>query len=381
MHFFAQKYRCRSINLLFAILATFNVSLNRRSEGQLTKELESGTSEQATQIAAIIQAVRPDVILLNEIDYDGGKSLLALEKNFLAKPQLDQKPIQYQYRFTGPVNTGVDTDLDVDEDGKKGGPNDAFGFGFFPGQYGMAVLSKYPIDTEQLRTFQEFLWKDMPDALLPTDPVSGKPWYSEEVTNQFRLSSKSHWDAPIKIGSQNIHFLVSHPTPPVFDSEEDRNGKRNHDEIRLWADYISQKSDYLYDDHGNKGGLAADQSFIIAGDLNADPNDGDSADQAANQLTDHARIASEPIPDSRGGSHQSKLDGKVNEKHTGDARHDTADFNDQNAGNVRVDYVLPSKDLTVSNQGVFWPLPGETGSEWVKASDHRMVWIDVDIKK
>ena len=46
-------------------------------------------------------------------------------------------------------------------------PDDAFGFGFFPGQFGMAVFSKYPIDVASVRTFQLFLWKDMPGNLHP----------------------------------------------------------------------------------------------------------------------------------------------------------------------------------------------------------------------
>ena len=58
----------------------------------------------------------------------------------------------------------------------------------------------------------------------------------------FRLSSKSHWDVPIRIGRETVHFLVSHPTPPVFDGPEDRNGTRNHDEIRFWADYVGPTS-------------------------------------------------------------------------------------------------------------------------------------------
>jgi hypothetical protein len=45
-----------------------------------------------------------------------------------------------------------------------------------------------------------------------------------EELEVFRLSSKSHWDVPIVIGRKTVHFLVSHPTPPVFDGPEDRNG-------------------------------------------------------------------------------------------------------------------------------------------------------------
>ena len=74
--------------------------------------------------------------------------------------------------------------------------------------------------------------------------------------DKLRLSSKSHWDVPIKVNNEIVHALVSHPTPPVFDGTEDRNGKRNSDEIRFWADYVSPgQGGYIYDDKGGKGGV------------------------------------------------------------------------------------------------------------------------------
>ena len=70
-----------------------------------------------------------------------------------------------------------------------------------------------------------------------------------------RLSSKSHWDVPVTVGAHTVHVLASHPTPPTFDGPEDRNGRRNHDEIRFWADYISSlRSGYIVDDAGRRGG-------------------------------------------------------------------------------------------------------------------------------
>ena len=91
----------------------------------------------------------------------------------------------------------------------------------------------------------------MPGNLIPT------PFYSPDEVEILRLSSKSHWDVPIRIGKKTVHFLVSHPTPPVFDGPEDRNGRRNNDEIRFWADYITPgtSSGYIYDDEGVRGGL------------------------------------------------------------------------------------------------------------------------------
>ena len=360
-------------------VATFNVALNRRNEGELLKELEKGTSEKVSKVAAIIQMVRPDVLLLNEVDFDGGKTVAAFEKQFLAKPQHGQEAIEYPYRYVGTVNTGVDSKMDLDGDRRVGSPNDAFGFGYFPGQYAMAVLSRYPIDTDNIRTFQNFLWKDMPGALLPTDPQTGEDWYSKDALNVFRLSSKNHWDVPITIDSKTFHFLVCHPTPPVFDKEEDRNGKRNHDEIRLWADYVNNDCDWLYDDNGKKGGLATGRAFVIAGDLNADPNDGDSTNNAIDQLLKHDLVLTEPVPTSNGGEYYAEKEGKANLKHKGDPSQDTGNFNDQSVGNVRIDYVLPSKGMKVSNQGVFWPAPGEPGNDLAPASDHRMVWIDIEL--
>src|SRR5262245_56956807 len=124
-------------------------------------------------------------------------------------------------------------------------------------------------------------------ALLPDDPNSEEPAdrHLPEELDVFRLSSKSHWDVPILLGDQTVHFLVSHPTPPVFDGPEDRNGTRNYDEIRFWADHIvPSRSGYIYDDEGHSGGMPPGAMFVIAGDQNSDPLDGDSIPGTIQQL-------------------------------------------------------------------------------------------------
>src|SRR6201999_1297636 len=105
-----------------------------------------------------------------------------------------------------------------DAGGWVGGGGDALGFGEFPGQYAMAVLSRFPIDAKHARTFRKFLWRDMPGAVMPPG------WYSPEELDVLPLSSKSHWDVPIRVGRTTLHVLASHPTPPAFDGDEDRNG-------------------------------------------------------------------------------------------------------------------------------------------------------------
>ena len=292
--------------------STFNASLNRNAAGQLLIDLASGTNQQAKNVAETIQRADPDVVLVNEFDFEpDGEAAELFRDNYLEKSWNGSTPIDYPYYFVAPSNTGVPTGFDLNNNGVVGAPgtqaggDDSFGFGLYPGQFGMAVFSKYPIQTDEVRTFQEFLWKDMPGALLPNDPaVPGEAdWYSPEELDIFRLSSKSHWDVPIKLpGRKPVHFLVSHPTPPTFDGAEDRNGTRNHDEIRFWADYVSGGShaSYIYDDEGQYGGLGRGQDFVIAGDQNADPFDGDSVDDAILQLLDHPRINASSAPESAG---------------------------------------------------------------------------------
>ncbi|SDD72308.1 Endonuclease/Exonuclease/phosphatase family protein [Nocardioides lianchengensis] len=358
---------------------TFNASLNRATAGELVADLSTPDDAQAAAVAEIVQRTRPDVLLLNEFDYvEGGKAVDLFRENYLEVPQGDAEPIRYRYSYVAPSNTGVPSGHDLDNNGTVGGGNDAFGFGEFEGQYGLVVLSRLPIDTRKVRTFQHFRWADMPGNLIPT------AFYSPEEQADLRLSSKSHWDVPIKVGRRSVHFLVSHPTPPTFDGLEDRNGRRNHDEIRFWADYVAGAR-YPYDDRGRRGGLARGESFVIAGDQNADPLDGDSVDAAIDQLLGSPRLR-DPLPTSAGGPEAAARQGGANATHRGDPSYDTADFADTAPGNLRADYVLPSRDLRVRDAGVFWPEPSDplsrlTGEYPFPSSDHRAVWVDVKVRR
>jgi hypothetical protein len=367
--------------------ATFNASLNRFVEGQLRADLSSPTNFQARAVAEIIQRTRPEVLLINEFDFDPVAAEL-FQANYLAVPQNGAEAIAYEHTFIAPSNTGIPSGFDLNNDGVVGGPDDAFGFGFFPGQFGMLVLSQHPIAAEDVRTFQRFLWRDMPGALLPDDPNTPEPadWYSAEELEVVRLSSKNHWDVPVQIGGRTVHVLASHPTPPVFDGPEDRNGLRNHDEIRFWADYVTPgpRSAYIYDDTGAYGGLEPGAAFVVAGDQNSDPLDGDSVPGAIQQLLDHPRVDTSVTPDSDGAVEASLLQGGANLTHLSDPRYDTADFADAAPGNLRADYVLPSRSLRTLDAGVFWPTTDDplfrlTGAFPFPSSDHRLVWADVRV--
>lgn len=377
---------------------TFNASLNRATEGALVQDLSAPGNFQASTVAKIVQTVRPDILLINEFDYVPNNTAANLfNQNYLNVGSPGFAPTNFNYRFTAPSNTGIATGFDLNHNGVAvttvGAPgygDDAKGFGQFPGQYGMAIFSKYPIVTSDVRTFQNFLWRDMPGALLPTDPTTGAPWYSPAELNVLPLSSKSHWDIPINVDGTIVHVLASHPTPPTFDGPEDRNGTRNHDEIRFWSDYVTPgKGGYIYDDSGKTGGLAPGQRFVLLGDMNADPLDGDSTAGAIQQLLNNPLFNTSFTPTSPGGPQQSLLQGGANLTHKGDPAFDTADFADTTPGNLRADYVLPSVyGLAINGGGVFWPLNTDPLFPLVgtynpsflagfPSSDHRSVYLDL----
>lgn len=348
-------------------VATFNAALSRRAPGQLAQELRLGGSPQIDAVAEIIQRVRPDILLINEFDHDPRGVALDLVAETLTQGRNGAEGIAYPHRFAAPSNTGVLTGFDLDGDGEMARPRDAHGFGFYEGQFGMALLSRLPLGPA--RTFRALRWADMPGNLIPPGH------YPPEAAAALRLSSKSHWDVVVETPGGPLHVLASHPTPPVFDGPEDANGRRNADEVLFWVRYLDGE-DWMTDDAGVAGG-AADAPFVLLGDLNADPADGDGRREAIRALLGHRRIA-DPEPRSAGGAEAADAD------HAGDPALDTAAFGrDPGPGAIRVDYVLPSRRLEIVGSGVFWPAGGDPlrrlvgdGGEMV-SSDHRLVWVDL----
>jgi hypothetical protein len=113
------------------------------------------------------------------------------------------------------------------------------------------------------------------------------------------------------------------------------------------------------------------------GDQNSDPVDGDSIHEAIRTLLAHRKVNPAFTPASEGAVEASAAQGGINTAHRGDPRYDTADFSDRVAGNLRVDYLLPSRGIAVCGGGVFWPRSDQPFAGLIDASDHRLVWLDV----
>jgi endonuclease/exonuclease/phosphatase family metal-dependent hydrolase len=365
-------------------IATFNAGLVRKGAGMLVREMEIG-SRQIDAVAEILLRVRPDILVLQKFDRDPAHRALTGFAERLREGIEGLEGLDYPFLYQGPVNSGLPSGFDLDGDGKIFGPDDAFGYGRFPGQYGMAMLSRHPIDYDRLRSFRLFRWADLPGADRPVAP-DGAPYHPDDVWQALRLSSASHWDVPVTLpGGAVLHVLAGHPTPPVFDGPEDFNGRRNADEIRLILGLIDGAG-WLVDDRGGSGGLKPGDAFVVVGDLNADPFDGEAEREAIRALLAHPRLQ-DPTPESTGAVEAAEAGG-ANAAHRGPAALDTADWRDDPCsgpapGNMRVDYVLPSAGLAVTGAGVFWPEAAHplarlvAGGRRPVSSNHRLVWVDI----
>lgn len=352
-------------------IAQYNAALSRKGAGVLIGDIQKRDA-QVVDVAEVILRVRPDILVLNEIDRDPAGKALDGFAAILSQGVRGLDGLDLPHRLQPVSNTGRPSGFDIDGNGEALGPDDAWGYGAFPGQYALAILSRYPLDG--LRTWRRFRWADMPDAQRPMLPDS-TPLHDDSTWAALRLSSKTHLAVEAVLPGGRLTVVAAHPTPPVFDGPADRNGRRNDDEIRLIS-AILHGGDWLVDDDGTPAGIAPGP-FVVAGDLNADPADGAARRAAlAALLADPA--LQDPRPESDGGAEAAGRDGGANADHLGDPALDTSDWRDEpGPGNLRVDYVLPSADLRITGSGVFWPAPDAPGGKASQASDHRLVWVDV----
>jgi len=318
-------------------IATYNVELTRAGPGLLLRDIRTGRDPAVEAVVSVLAALDADVLLLTGIDYDlQGRAAAGLAARAGYGHVLALRP-----------NSGVASGLDLDGNGRLGEARDAQGYGRFAGQAGMAVLSRLPL--AEPTDFSALLWADLPGALLPPD-------MTPEVRAVQRLSTSGHWEVPVLGPGAGLRLLAWYATPPVFDGPEDRNGRRNHDEAAFWL--------RLFD--GTLATPPPDGAFVLLGQSNLDPLDGEGRPAALRALLGHPRLQ-DTAP--RGTS------GRQDPGQRGDAALDTAlyDF-----GGLRVEVVLPSAGLQVQASGVLWPPETDPlAAVLAAASRHRPVWVDI----
>ncbi|MGI9370718.1 MAG: endonuclease/exonuclease/phosphatase family protein [Ruegeria sp.] len=321
-------------------VATFNTELSRDGPGLLLRDIQRG-DPQVSGVVRILTEIQPDVVALQGIDWDhDGLALIALNQ------ELSKSGLDYPHVFAPQPNSGRQTDVDLYGDGKTNGPGDAQGWGRFTGQGGLAVLSRYPIAHQDALNFSDLIWRAVPGANLPVQ--NGSPFPSKQALSVQRLSSTGHWVVPIDAPDGQFHLMTFHASPPVFDGPEDRNGRRNWDEIRFWQLFLD-----------GAFGPAPDNRFVIAGDANLDSHLGEGHKAAIRDLL---------------------ADNRIQDPRPSDAHGSLSTVSWKGVGKLRVDYVLPSTDWSVADAGVYRPVPGSPGNDVQSdASRHYLVWVDLVI--
>ncbi len=311
------------------------MELAREGPGLLYQSILSGDDPQVGAVAAVIARADADVLVLQGIDYD-----MELRALTALADRLRRDGVDYPFRFAWRPNSGLATGLDLDGDGRRGGPRDAQGYGDFAGAGGMAVLSRLPIDQAASRDFSALLWRDLPKPDLPPG------WNAEAAATQ-RLSSTAHWDIVVTLPDQRaLHLLTWNATPPVFDGPEDRNGRRNHDEAAFWLRLLD----------GELPWPPPPELFVILGDAELDTTKSEGRPDALTALLADPRLQS-PLPPGT----------------------ETADFRPTGGpGPLQLDYLLPSAALVIRSSGVIQPEPDDSlAGTIVAASRHRLVWADL----
>jgi hypothetical protein len=327
-------------------IATWNIGFDRKGPGLLVQDLSEGDDPQIAAAVRVLVALEADVVLLTAVDYDRGGIALRL----LAERLAEAGP-PYPHRLALRPNTGMQTGFDVDGDGRTGNARDAQGFGLFSGQGGMAILSRLPLDEAGARDFSAFLWRDLPGSLSDDPP---------DLAAVQRLATTGFWDVPVITDAGPLHLLAWHATPPVFDGPGDRNGRRNHDEAAFWRLFLE----------GALPMAPADAPFVLLGDGNLDPADGDGRREGIGALLAHPALQD---PEPRG------THGRAEPGQAGDPALDTVLYPD--LGGLRLDYVLPASALRVTAAGVLWPGPDDPlWPDLQAASRHFPVWVDIDLR-
>lgn len=331
-------------------IATFSAALSRDGPGILYRDITQKDDPQIAATLAIIGQAQPDILLLTKFDFDVDRFAASAFVERLA-----QAGVELSHHVSFPPNTGLMTSHDLNDDGQLGGEDDAQGFGLYRGDGGLLLLSRWPL-RGNATDFTQMLWSDLPNATRPKG-MSDQAWAVQ------RLSTKGHAVVPVSTPIGPLDIAIWSATSPVFDDENDRNGWRNHDETLLWVHWLD----------GVLG--TAPAAPLIMGVANTDPHDGEGRRDALNTLLTHPQLQ-DPLPRSKGGAQA------ADPNHTGDPSLDTVDWPDNAPGNLRVSYILPPSDWTVTDAGVFWPAPDDPladllGDDGLAAGPHRLIWVDL----
>jgi hypothetical protein len=346
-----------------------------------TDKLMSASDEQATAAAEVAARFEPDILCINELQYDisgwpaqgmpgaapgspyGGYNVPGADnaKRVAERVAAAGGP-SYEHTLLTAGNSGYYWE------GNTLG-FDWFilrGWGEYPGRFNTAVLSKYPIVEDQVRIITNFAWEDLPDnKIAQMDSEIGV-----QVPPGFPLFEKSLNVVPVQVGADVVHLVLLHPVSPAFDPI---NPYRNYDELRALRLFLDGQLPGVEP-------LAVGAKFIVVGDLNADPDDGDSLPGAIQQVLEQPDLLA-VFPEGAGTKGNN---GQYNTYISGCGLDDGSVVTNPAARfQLQLDYLLPSATIgqpLESNN--FFPDIAQNQYDFAlscRASDHRFLSIDVEI--
>ncbi|MDC0739209.1 endonuclease/exonuclease/phosphatase family protein [Cognatishimia sp. SS12] len=317
-------------------VATFNTNLHGTGPGVMLRDILA-QQPHPMRVAALIADAKPDVIVLQNIDYDFEHHGLTALRDLIAT-----QGHEMGYLYAPEPNSGWPTGLDLDGDGTAFGPRDAQGYGRFPGQRGLAILSTYPIAGDAAQIYTDHLWAEVAD--LFAQRVILDRLLTDNAQEVQRLSSVAHVAVPIRINGKSLTLLTHHATPPIFDGPEDRNGFRNAAENLLWL--------YILD---GTLGPPPPTPLILAAMTNLDPWRGAGQHGAMRRLLDSPAF----VDPARNIAPSHRVTSRWPESTTGD---------------LRLSYLLPSPDLKVLAGGRSTLAPAQPP---LRAHPHALIWLDL----
>lgn len=315
--------------------------LSRKGPGLMLRALTDRPDDQATAVIAVLAHADADVLVLGGVDFD-----YALAGMHALRDRLADAGLPYPHIAAASPVSGRPSGVDVDDDGRLGEPEDAMGYGWFRGDSGLVVFSRYPLG--EIEDFSTLLWADLPGSAAP-DVLNA------QAAAVVPLASTVMWRVPVEVSDTAFDLLAFTASPPVFDGPEDRNGLRNRDQLRFWTQKLDD---------------GAFERPVLAGRFNVDPFDGEGHRDALTALLTHPRLH-DPAPESAGGAAFAPAIANA-----GPPAQDTAAWT-RAPGPLRVDYVLPARAWEVLATGVLWPTEGPLAETIREAGPNRLVWVEL----
>lgn len=373
-------------------VATVNAGLSEDEEGALAERLEGGQDEAAQMLARNIQTTRPDVLLITDIDTSTHVADI-FKDQYLAEAQADGEagskdlsPLDYRYVYAASTNAGVQSGADLNGNGSTGDAGDAFGVGHFEGQRSMILYSRYPIKQDEVRTFNDLIWSELPGNSLDTEK------YSKLVRSVLPLNSTSLWDVPLDVDGETVHVVATGLTP---DQGEGADADRRLDQLRFLNMYLSDSDELrdLTDDAGAYGGLEQEANAVVLGALgpdleSLDENAGQKRQDAAEELETFLDSGELDVAKPSSAGAQCEDDASPQIRTILDFVCATQYATRIGGGTSRSDYVAAANGSTISKSGIEAAMSRAVAekssagtSSASSAGARRMVWADVTLKR